>query len=346
MRSFYLLTALMLAVPTVNGQVAYYLERHGVVTPAQGNPEREQPDEWRIRLYRPGTPKSGPGWGQIIAQSAEDAREELQRSREFQERLGKFCNGASPNEDSPGAYSNDLGPIAVYREAKLTEGKTRQLEKKNEAELPQNESFDMADRIGELEKEFLAATEEKRVQQNPSRYPFAPASAPWMFAAKLAETKRAFEESNAWHPSSSTSSHQISDTRMRIKDALTELETNLLPPMRKALANVTLEGKWKHRGITYVSVREGEQLSLRAETPDGLRFRNITIGGDTTLNGEIEFVYDNGCEAVWAHFTAELTFDTNAEGILISVPRVGREKTTCRQVTQGTLRMMFWRPEP
>jgi hypothetical protein len=116
--------------------------------------------------------------------------------------------------------------------------------------------------------------------------------------------------------------------------------------MRKALTNVTLEGRWRHRGITYVSVRNGKQLSLRAETPNGLRFRGINIDSETTLSGEIEFVYDNGCEPLWAPFAAELTFDTEAEGILISAPRVGREKSTCREVTQGTLRMMFWRPEP
>jgi hypothetical protein len=328
-------------VPATYAQVDYYVERHGsVAAVAKGNPEREHPDEWRIRLYQAGAPRSGPGWGEIVGQSADDVQEELRRSQVFEERFRKFCERSSHNETSQ--YANVLGPIAVYQSTMRTEGKP---ERPSQADAPgpaENENFDVADRVSELEKDFLAVTEEKRVQANPSQYPFAQGSAPWIFATKLAETKKQFERAMAM----ASSFPQTADARVKTKNALDELESNLLPPMRKALASVTFEGRWKHHGITYLSVRSGRQLSLKADTPEGLRFRNVNLESDTTLSGEIEFIYDNGCEPIWSPFTAELTFDTEAEGILISVPRVGREKSTCRQVTQGTLRMMFWKPEP
>ena len=358
MRSFCLLAGLISIVIFANGQSAYYVERNDVVKAVtQGNPERERPDEWRIRLYKPGEPKAGPGWGQIIGQSVDDAREELQRSRLFHERFSKFCRPASragPQNEESFTYANTLGPIAVYEKAKPIAGKTNEPGKKaSKLEPPQNEDFDIADRISELEKEFLAVTEEKKVQANPSRYPFAPASAPWNFATKLVATKRQFEQMNAIAssassgntPSTGTSDSRAKLSQAKLKDALTDLETNLLPPMRKALTNISWEGKWKHGGMIYVAARSGNQLSLKSADPEALHFRKITIESDTALSGEIQFVYDNGCEPVWVHFTAALTLDTDAQGILISAPRVGQEKSTCRQVTQGTLRMMFWRPE-
>ncbi len=357
MRSFCLAAGLISIVIFANGQSAYYVERNGIVKAVtQGNPEREHPDEWRIRLYKPGASKAGPGWGQIIGQSADDVREELQRSRLFWERFSKFCRPASQtgtqNEESF-TYANALGPIAVYEKARPAEGKANKSGKKAIEPEAQNENFDIADRVSELEKEFLAATEEKKVQANPSRYPFAPASAPWNFATKLVATKRQFEQMNAISssassgntPSTGTSDSRAKLSQAKLKDALTDLETNLLPPMRKALANMSWEGKWKHGGMIYVAVRSGNQLSFESADSQALRFRNILIESDTALSGEIQFVYDNGCEPVWVHFTAALTLDTDAQGILISAPRVGQEKSTCRQVTQGTLRMMFWRPE-
>jgi hypothetical protein len=341
---YLLLTLPWIVVPAANAQAAYYVERYGVVTTGvEGNPEREHPGEWRIRLYQPQAPRSGAGWGQIVGQSADDAQEELHRSQEFEGRLRRFCGTDSQSEIAQ--YTNFLGPIAVYEAVQPTGAKAAQPVKNSDPAPVQSEVFDLADRITELENDFLAATEEKRVQAQPSRYPFAIRSAPWIFATTLAETKKEFEESNALASSGSLSSSQISDARMKVKNAIVELETNLLLPMRKALANVSFEGRWQHRGITYVSTQNGKQLSLKAETPDGLRFRNIDIESDVALSGEIEFIYDNGCEPIWQHFTAALTFDTEAEGILITVPRVGREKSTCKEVTQGSLRMMFWRPE-
>ena len=357
MRSFCLAAGLISIVIFANGQSAYYVEQNGIVKAVtRGNPEREHPDEWRIRLYKPGASKAGPGWGQIIGQSADDVREELQRSRLFWERFSKFCRPASqtgPQNEESFTYANALGPIAVYEKARPAEGKANMSGKKAVEPEAQNENFDIADRVSELEKEFLAMTEEKRVQENPSRYPFAPASAPWNFATKLAATKRQFEQLNAISssassgtmPSAGTNDGRVKLSRAKLKDALTDLETNLLPPMRKALANMSWEGKWKHGGMIYVAVRSGNQLSFESADSQALRFRNILIESDTALSGEIQFVYDNGCEPVWVHFTAALTLDTDAQGILISAPRVGQEKSTCRQVTQGTLRMMFWRPE-
>jgi len=344
MRSFCLLVCMMSAFAlVVNGQIAYYVERDGVIKPvARGNSEKEHPYQWQVRLYRLGAPKSGPGWGQIIGQSADDALEELQRSRDFQLRVVKFCKGCSQNgsqgESQALTYSNVLGPVAMYE-------KSADDKKPNGPGSWRSDTYDLADRISELEKEFLAVTEEKRVHRNPSRYPFSPASAPWNFAQKLVETKRQFEQLNAAAASAgSPPSRELTSNQSKIKDALTDLETNLLPPMKKSLANLTFEGAWKHGGMSYVAVQRVNQLSFKTADPDGLHFRNITIDG-TKLSGEIQFIYDNGCEPIWVAFTAELTFDTDMEGILISVPRVGREKTTCRQVTQGTLRMMFWRPE-
>jgi len=333
-----------------SGQAVYYVERDGIVKPvAEGNPEKEHPDQWQVRLYRQGASQSGRGWGQIIGQSADDAREELQRSRQFQQRFAQFCKDDSQNgsqkEDDGLAYSNALGPIAVYRKTKPAKAKVEKTEKKaSEPDPPESEAFDLADRISELEKDFLAVTDEKRVKKNPSRYPFAPASAPWNFANKLAQTKKQFEQLPV-AAFDGPPPGAAADAVARVKAALTDLETNLLPPMRKLLADLMLDGQWKHAGFIYTAARSGNQLSLAAEDPDALRFRNITIEGDATLKGEIQFIYDNGCEPVWVPFTAELTFDTDAEGILISVPRVGRKKTTCEQVTQGTMRMMFWRPE-
>jgi len=358
MRSFCLAAGLIFIVICANGQSAYYVERNGIVKAVtRGNPEREHPDEWRIRLYKPGAEKAGSGWGQIIGQSADDAREELQRSRLFWQRFSKFCRPTSqtgPQNEESFTYANALGPIAVYEKARPLQGKANRPDKKaSKTEAPQNEGFDIADRISELEKDFLAVTEEKKVQANPSRYPFAPASAPWNFATKLAATKRQFEQLNAisspassgTKPSAGTSDSRAKLSLAKLKDALTDLETNLLPPMRKALANMSWEGKWKHGGMVYVAARSGNQLSFESADPQALRFRNLIIASDTALSGEIQFFYDNYCEPVWVHFTAALTLDTDAQGILVSAPRVGQEKSTCRQVTQGTLRMMFWRPE-
>ncbi len=353
MRWFCVLLCVTLAfILPASGQAAYYVERDGIVKPvAKGNPEQEHPAQWQVRLYRQGAPQSGPGWGEIIGQSANDAREELQRSRDFQQRMAQFCKDDSQNgsqkEDYGLTYSNALGPIAVYVKNKPADGKAEKADKDKKAsepDPPESEAFDLADRISELEKEFLAATDEKRVKKNPSRYPFAPASAPWNFATKLAQTKKQFEQLPV-AAFDGPPPGAAADAVTRVKAALTDLETNLLPPMRKLLADMMLDGKWKHAGFIYVATRSGNQLRLTAEDPDALRFRNITIEGDATLNGEMQFIYDNGCEPIWVPFTADLTFDTDAEGILISVPRVGRKKTTCEQVTQGTMRMMFWRPE-
>ncbi len=340
MRSFCLLVSMMSAFAlVVNGQIAYYVERNGVIKPVvRGDSEKERPYQWQVRLYRLGVPKSGPGWGQIIGQSADDAMEELHRSRDFQLRMVKFCKSYSQNENQTLTYSNVLGPVAMYE-------KNADDKKTNGPGSWRSDTYDLADRISELEKEFLAVTEEKRVRRNPSRYPFAPASAPWNFAQKLVETKRQFEQLNAAAASAGRPpSRELTSNQSKIKYALTDLETNLLPPMKKSLANLTFEGAWKHGGMSYVASQSGNQLSFKTADPDGLHFRNITVDG-TKLSGEIQFIYDNGCEPVWVSFTAELTFDTDMEGILISAPRVGREKTTCKQVTQGILRMMFWRPE-
>src|SRR5260370_24688351 len=114
--------------------------------------------------------------------------------------------------------------------------------------------------------------------------------------------------------------------------------------MKTSLATLTFEGAGKQGGMSYVATKNGNQLSFKTADPDGLHFRNITVEG-TKLSGEIQFIYAMGCEPVWVSFTAELTFDTDMECILISAPRVGRDKTTCKHGTQVILRRMFWRPE-
>src|SRR5260370_7929747 len=97
MRSFCLLVCMMSAFAlVVNGQIAYYVERDGVIKPvARGNSEKEHPYQWQVRLYRLGAPKSGPGWGQIIRQTPDDAMEKLHRTRHFHTPMRKFCNNYS-----------------------------------------------------------------------------------------------------------------------------------------------------------------------------------------------------------------------------------------------------------
>lgn len=326
---------------TAQAQIAYDVERDGVMQHIdRADPQQEHPYQWQARYYHPGKPKNGVAWGEIIGQSADDVTEELQRSQQLQLRLAKFCKCDSQDgsEDQALAYSNVLGPLAVYE-------KSTDARKTSGSVSWQRAMYDLADRLEELEKDFLAVTEEKRVQKNPERYPFAPSSAPWNFAKKLAQTKRQFEQLNAAATSADDApSPELIANQSKLKDSLTDLESNLLQPMRKSLATTNLEGAWKHKGMSYVAAQSGNQLKLASDDPDALQFRNIVMDG-ANLNGEIQFIYDNGCDPIWAPFTAELTFDTDMEGILISVPRIGREKSTCKQITQGTLRMMFWRPE-
>jgi len=183
MRSFCLLVCMMSAFAlVVNGQIAYYVERDGVIKPvARGNSEKEHPYQWQVRLYRLGAPKSGPGWGQIIGQSADDALEELQRSRDFQLRVVKFCKGCSQNgsqgESQALTYSNVLGPVAMYE-------KSADDKKPNGPGSWRSDTYDLADRISELEKRILGGDRREEGSQEPLPVSIFPGICPVEFCSE------------------------------------------------------------------------------------------------------------------------------------------------------------------
>ena len=98
-RWFLIISVLWLLIQAAHGQMAYYVERDGLVQPiTRGHdPEKEHPYQWQVRLYPAARPKTGAGWGEIIGQSAEDVMQGLQRSRDVELRLAKFCKCDSQN---------------------------------------------------------------------------------------------------------------------------------------------------------------------------------------------------------------------------------------------------------